>query len=664
MSYYGTMLFRYLIKVTVLFLVYFVAARFGLYFDAVSGFATLVWPPTGIALAVLLLFGRNLWPGIFFGAFLVNWLVGAPMPMAFGIGVGNTLEALVGFTLLSHIGFHNSLDRLRDSFSFIFLACLGSTLVSASIGVGSLLLGNVISLAAVWETWAAWWIGDILGSLVIAPLVLTLFTRIKGLTFTRYRELTLAFGAQIFLTAASSVIVGRYESAGAYLILPPLVWIAVRFSPRITFIAVALTSALTILGAVEGFGPFPNITLVGRLFSLQLFMIVMSGTALIFSGLAAERRRIEEGFRLANEKLGESEEKLRMTIDFMPIGIAVVYPPHGKIEILNKEAKKLLGRGIDLSASIESYASAYHIFTESGAPYPLEEMPTVMTLRTKQPATKNDLVIERPDGSRITIEARSAPLFNREGNLELVYTVFDDITRKKEVERARMDFVRLVSHQLRTPLSGAKWLIETMQQGVAGALSPQQKDYLREIYDTNERMIKLIGDMLSVLRIESGDMPLIVTRVSTPSFIKDFLSAMTPVANAREIEMQDITAPLVFKIYTDGEVLRIILESLMTNAINYSSPGKEVTIEVKKKGHDVIFVVKDTGIGIPAAESSRIFERFYRASNAKLFKPDGTGLGLSIALMLAEKIHARISFESKENKGSTFILTIPGDSAA
>jgi two-component system, NarL family, sensor histidine kinase FusK len=167
----------YVVKVIILFAVYFITARIGLSLDAVSGFASAVWPPTGIALVAILLLGYRYWPGIFLAAFLVNVVTGAPVLVAAGMGLGNALEALVGAYLLTWVGFKPSLERVKDVLSLVVFAALISTMVSATIGVSSLLLGDVISSSAYGSTWFAWWIGDMLGNLVIAPLLLAWIQR-------------------------------------------------------------------------------------------------------------------------------------------------------------------------------------------------------------------------------------------------------------------------------------------------------------------------------------------------------------------------------------------------------------------------------------------------------------------------------------------------------
>ena len=164
----------YLAKVGILAALYVAGGKLALLLAAPQGNVTLMWPPTGIALAALLLYGSRLWPGVAAGAFLVAASTGVPLATAAGIMAGNTLEALAGAYLLrSAVGFRASLDRLRDVLGLMTLAALLSTMVSATIGVASLCLGGVVSCANYGALWWMWWLGDAMGDLIVAPFLLT-----------------------------------------------------------------------------------------------------------------------------------------------------------------------------------------------------------------------------------------------------------------------------------------------------------------------------------------------------------------------------------------------------------------------------------------------------------------------------------------------------------
>ena len=264
----------------------------------------------------------------------------------------------------------------------------------------------------------------------------------------------------------------------------------------------------------------------------------------------------------------------------------------------------------------------------------------------------------RKDKSRFPASSVISPiLFNKKitGAVEVFY----DITKEKELERIRMDFLSLASHQLRTPLSGTKWLIETMYSGVLSKMTKKQREYLDDVYKINEQMIKLVSDILSTLRLESETALVKKEKISVASLFKDVLIIVTAAAKGRKVTLQSPLNHQLLTIETDPEILKSILGCFLSNAIDYSMPGQKVILDVKEEPGAVVFSVRDFGIGIPKKEQDRMFERFYRASNAKTLKPTGTGLGLNIARMLAQKIGAEISFESQENKGSVFYLRIP-----
>ena len=286
--------------------IYTLVARAGLAMDAVSGFATLVWPPTGIALVALLLGGRHLWPGILAGAFAVNLWVGAPLGAALGIATGNTLEAVVALWALGHLGFSPSLTRVRDVVALIAVAAVGSTLISASFGTGSLALAGVVPGPARAGTFGAWWMGDLIGDLIVAPLLLTAATRAaRPRPLPRPVLETFLAPLVLLLIAAVVFMTSGHEPATAFLkpflLFPPLIWIALRFGQFGVTSATALTAAVAVAGTAAGLGPFVAPTggqaLHDCLLGLQAFMAVLAVTMLVLSAVVSERAAAEGAAR-------------------------------------------------------------------------------------------------------------------------------------------------------------------------------------------------------------------------------------------------------------------------------------------------------------------------------------------------------------------------------
>jgi diguanylate cyclase (GGDEF)-like protein len=288
----------YLVKILTLFAIYLSTARFSLSFDAVSRFATLVWFPSGIALAALLLFGCRLWPGILMGAFLVNLFNGAPLFVAVGIGIGNTLEALVGTYLLKHHGVRTSLDHLRDVLVLVLLAMPLSALISATLGVSSLFLGKVIAFSSYFPTWRAWWLGDMMSILILTPFLLT-WSKWPHAKVAVKRSAEIGMLTVFILAVCSIVFLGLLQTDQrsypmTYLVFPPLIWAALRFGPRGAISAIFAVSTLAIVGTIQGAASFSPSRLSERLILLQSFMGIIAVTSMILAAVMAERRELEQ----------------------------------------------------------------------------------------------------------------------------------------------------------------------------------------------------------------------------------------------------------------------------------------------------------------------------------------------------------------------------------
>jgi len=296
----------YLGQVVAVAALYILAALAGLRLDAVSGFASLVWPPTGIALAAVLLGGRRIWPGIFVGALVANLLSGAPSLAAAGIATGNTLEAIVGAYAVSRVtGFRLSLACLRDVLALIVLAAALATMISATIGVASLYSAGLVQQPKLAETWRTWWVGDAIGALLVAPAILVWAKRPRvhpsARRLAEAAALTLGvFVASLLLFIAPITSVGGLLSQ-AYVFFPLLMWAAIRFGQRGSVTATVVVSAIAVVGTVLGRGPFIEPTLHESLLGLQTFMGITAATFLVMGASVSERERYEQELRAARD---------------------------------------------------------------------------------------------------------------------------------------------------------------------------------------------------------------------------------------------------------------------------------------------------------------------------------------------------------------------------
>lgn len=266
----------------------------------------------------------------------------------------------------------------------------------------------------------------------------------------------------------------------------------------------------------------------------------------------------------------------------------------------------------------------------------------------------------RKDGSVFPVACRIWMIRDEQGHPIGSWGIVRDITDRKKIEHLKDDFTSLASHQLRTPLTGTKWLVESLQEERTGTLTPKQKETLNNVYQTNEKMINLVNDMLNIIHLESGKVAFERKAVAVCDVIDGLMAMLKTAADQKQVKITvDCGRLHEPRLVADQKQLQTVLECLVSNAIEYSPAGKEVFVEVVEEPDSVIFVVKDSGIGIPKAEQEHIFERFYRATNAKNQKQNGTGLGLAIAQMLAKEMGGSISFKSEEGKGSDFYLKLP-----
>ena len=291
----------YLIRVCLLAIAYFALAKLGISLGSMAGNVTPVWPPSGLAVAVLVLFGYRLWPGVFLGALLVNGISPVPFGSALGIASGNTMEAVVGtYLLLRWARFHPVMDRLRDVVALGGLAAGVAPVVAATAGVTSLMLGGVVGPGAMLATWRLWWVGDAVGIIVIAPL---LFVWVTGPAIRRHDQRGLeSLIAGGLLVATIGVVVGGKLDA-QYLVFPSVMLAATRFRQRGATAASIALAAIGIWRTAHGIGHFVAGSTTQDLLRLDLFVAVLALTGLVLAAIVSERDRVLVELELSNTEL-------------------------------------------------------------------------------------------------------------------------------------------------------------------------------------------------------------------------------------------------------------------------------------------------------------------------------------------------------------------------
>ncbi|OGZ19158.1 MAG: hypothetical protein A2Z68_01035 [Candidatus Nealsonbacteria bacterium RBG_13_38_11] len=228
-----------------------------------------------------------------------------------------------------------------------------------------------------------------------------------------------------------------------------------------------------------------------------------------------------------------------------------------------------------------------------------------------------------------------------------------------ETNRMKSEFVSVVSHQLRSPLSNLKWVIELLMSGRVCPVAEKQIEYFRILRENGKRMSELVSDLLTVSRIEQGRLPLQKEKASLKDLVEKIIKETEILAKASNVEVEFISADNLPQIIFDPSQVKMAIANLLENAIRYAKAKGSVKINLKKENGKLYLEVKDNGVGIPGKDQKYIFQKFFRSENAKKHQTEGSGLGLYIAKSIIEKSGGKIGFISKENKGSTFWFTLP-----
>ncbi len=298
---------KYLIRIIALAVIYHLVARLALQMAYLQANTSPVWPPSGIGLAALLIMGIAYWPGITLGVVGGSLLTGTSLPIALGLGLANTLEALLGTIVLERwLHLHLHLDRIRDVVGLVLAAAI-STSISASVGMATLYLVGTARQAPFFTLWGTWWVGNLLGILVVAPFILIwsqpftkAFQRKRFLEAVMFLLLLVVVTSYVFANPGGSNI---FHQALIYMIFPFAIWAAIRLEQRGAVTTIVVVSGISIWDTVHGMGPFSQLSMNESLILLQTFTGVVSLTTLTLAASATERRHAEQALNRRVEDL-------------------------------------------------------------------------------------------------------------------------------------------------------------------------------------------------------------------------------------------------------------------------------------------------------------------------------------------------------------------------
>lgn len=335
----------------------------------------------------------------------------------------------------------------------------------------------------------------------------------------------------------------------------------------------------------------------------------------------------------------------------------VVLDKNGTIVKANPMAESLTGwKAAEMRG--KNWDELVPLEDENGKRVPIADRASQKVLETKKVFANDKYYYVRKDGKKFPVGTTAAPVLVK-GKVIGVIKVFRDITREKYIDKAKSEFVSLASHQLRTPLSSIKWFSEMLLHGDAGELAKEQKEFVNNIFLSNERMIDLVNSLLNISRIESGRIIVDPVPTDVGQLVRELIKELEVKIKEKNMQMAVSVYENMPKINLDPKLIRQVYMNLLTNSIKYTPAGGRIVVMISIKDKEILSQISDNGYGIPKREQERVFQKFYRGENVVKVEIDGTGLGLYLVKAIVESSGGKIWFESEEGKGTAFWFTLP-----
>ncbi len=368
--------------------------------------------------------------------------------------------------------------------------------------------------------------------------------------------------------------------------------------------------------------------------------------AVVFVGsLRRETVRFESLQLLENQKF-------KMAVD----GVAdhvVITDPEGKIIYANLAAEKMTGYGreemIGNKPSLWGKQMDQEFYKSFWKTIKFDKLPFVGEFKNK-----------RKNGEIYDAESDVSPILDENGEIAFFVGIERDISKAKAIDKMKSEFVSLASHQLRTPLSAVKWFGEMLINGDAGELTKSQKEYLGTMIESNEREISIVNSLLNVSRIESGKIMIAPKMTDLKELVGTIISEVKVASGNEQRDISfSATADVPKEVMIDPDLIRHVYTNLLNNSIRYTDREGMIKVTLEVQGGEIVSSVSDDGIGVPEGEKLRVFEKFFRATNALKKYTDGNGLGLYLVKAIITSSGGRVWFENNLDKGTTFMFTLP-----
>ena len=652
---------RWLARALVLAAAYFVVARIGLRYATIGPSISPVWPPTGLAVAALVILGPGYWPAILLGAFLANATTSIPILAAAGIACGNATEATVAAYLFrSQAGQHPALDDLLSVRTLVGVAAPVGALASATIGVTSLWLAGLVSGSGVWSALSLWWAGDYLGALVVAPVFLT-WAGPAGAPIGRRTalELSLLVGGAVLATMAmfGSLLPASLLAPAQYpyLLFPFVIGAALRFGPRGASLLTMTVATLAIGYTVWGGGPFVMQTVPSTDAALLLYIGILAITGLSLGPATTRHERAERALREANEHLAAVIQSSPLAIYTLDPRSTVLTWNRAAEALYGWQAAELIGRPLPtIGHDVEDHGRLRDRVLRG------ESLRGVEVTR------------RRKDGTSVNISLSVAPLHDAAGRVTGMLSLAADVTEMRQLEvqyrqAQKMEAVgRLaggIAHDFNNLLTAIIGTTALVLEDLG--LESRARLDIQEIEKAAKRAAGLTRQLLIFSRQQ-----VLEPRALDLNALVGNLEKMLHRLIGEDIELVTKPAASLGAVRADPGQLEQAIVNLVVNARDAMPQGGRLTIETAdveldrgyvaghvptQPGPYVLLAISDTGVGMDGATKARLFEPFFTTKEPGR----GTGLGLATVYGIVKQSGGYIWTYSELGHGTTFKIYLP-----
>jgi signal transduction histidine kinase/ActR/RegA family two-component response regulator len=634
---------------------YFLAAQVGFALAVNADQVTAVWPPTGIALAAVLYFGIRAAPGVLIGAFVANASVHEPWLVAAGIGVGNTLEAMAGALLLRRLAFDRRLTRVRDVLALL-AAAFASPVISATIGVGCLVGGNVQPAASLPALWKLWWIGDALGALIVTPVLLVWTADALPRRWGAALEAA-ALIAGLGATSALAFSEAPAAQLSEYVIFPFLIWAALRFGPAGSAVVALAAYAFETYATYRGLGPFPGVAPGDALVLLQAFMAVAAMTGLVLAAITAQNRQ-------AQESAQRSEQWLLLALRAARAGA-------WDWDLMTGKTRRSPGLELVLGLPPGGLGETQAALRDRVAPEDRARFDAVLREAIETRSRYGiEVRLAREDGTTAWADTRGEVVTDASGNAVRMVGIAIDVSRQKELEhelrrqadqlaeadRRKTEFLAMLSHELRNPLAPIVHAVDLLDRGDPKTRL-QAQDVIRR---QAAHLARIVGDLLDVSRISRGAIRLEPRRAALADLVtvavEEWRHMIAQRGQTLSIDLPQEPAWLE----VDPTRFAQVISNLVHNSAKFTPHGGRIAIRAERSGRWLRLSVRDTGAGIRADVLPQVFEVFVQGAPPFDRAQGGLGLGLALVRRLVELHGGTVEVKSDgPGTGSEFTVRVP-----